>query len=70
MTKVKEVLQNVDYALLRGQKTALIHHINKSKYSFSIDCFDGIVDLLDNLQDAIVEDEIKTEQEVFGDYPR
>ena len=70
MKKIEDVLRKTDYPLLREQKTALIHHINKSKRSFSTDCFDGLIEFLDNLQDAIVDDRIKTEYEVFGSTPR
>ncbi|MCK5605523.1 hypothetical protein KAR91_26760 [Candidatus Pacearchaeota archaeon] len=70
MKKVEEVLHKTDYVLLREQKIALIHHVNKAKRSFSIDCFDGLIEFLDNLQDAVVDDRIKTEYEVFGSTPR
>ena len=69
MGAVNKVIKNIDSPLLRAQKDDLLDHINKNRglvFSDKIYAFQGLISLLDELQDAVVEDGIKTEKEVFG----
>lgn len=58
MAGVVETLKRVDWKLLRSQKAWLVHAATPEA--------DGLTMLLDALQDAVVEDGIATEKEVFG----
>ena len=61
-----EFATSVDYNLLQQQKTILVDiatipYLSQEK----TDALDGIINLIDAFQDAIVESHIKTEDEVF-----
>ena len=61
-----EFATSVDYNLLQQQKTILVDiatipYLSQEK----TDALDGIINLIDAFQDAIVESHIKTEEEVF-----
>ena len=66
MKKTLKVVSRIDYPLLREQKISLLNHIRKHKGEFSSDHFDGLVCMIDEIQDAVIEDGIKTKEEVFG----
>ena len=71
MSKIEEVVAGIDFDLLRKQKLAVLEHIEKLKLTFSTTPLptlelSGIINMLDDIQDAVVEDGIKTEAEVFG----
>lgn len=75
MTEVEKVLNNVDYVMLRKQKDAIVRRtfkINGKKGRITNDeiierdYLDGLINFLDNIQDAVVMDEIRTEEQVFG----
>ena len=61
-----EFATSVDYNLLQQQKAILVDiatipYLSQEK----TDALDGIINLIDAFQDAIVESHIKTEEEVF-----
>ena len=67
---VNIVIHNIDYDLLREQKLQLIKISNeyeKGKRIVLFDTLDGIINLLDAIQDAVVADGIKTKIQVFGE---
>lgn len=71
MSKVLNVVRRIDYPLLKDQKLQLLElsRLGKTSDLFTQeddDALDGIISLLDELQDAVVKDGIKTEEEVFG----
>lgn len=71
MSKVLNVIKRIDYPLLKDQKLQLLElsRLGKTSDLFTQeddDALDGIIALLDELQDAVVDDGIKTEKEVFG----
>lgn len=59
MASVTETFQRIDWKLLRKQKKWLLKQRPDEKA-------DGLINLLDALQDAAVEDGIATGKEVFG----
>jgi hypothetical protein len=71
MSKVLNTVKRIYYPLLRHQKTTLLE-LSKAGESSDFftredhDALNGIINLIDRLQDAVVEDGIKTEKEVFG----
>ena len=69
MKKTGRVIRTIDYPLLKKQKEGLLDHITRNRGSIMSDkiaLFDGLICLIDEIQDAVVEDGIKTEKEVFG----
>lgn len=58
-------LEQIDYNKLRNQKSELIELINSTQ-GHGTSTLDGIVHLIDSIQDYAVSDLKKTETEVFG----
>ena len=54
-------VKNIDWKLLKRQKRWLLY--DHGEYAL------GLINLLDNLQDAVVADGLATEQQVFGELP-
>lgn len=65
MTKSELILDKIDYKQLREQKSQLLETINERSGNSS-DPLDGLVHLLDALQDNAVNFLGKTEEKVFG----
>jgi hypothetical protein len=61
MSVLHDVVRKIDWELLRAQKSSLLWSGN--------DLGMGVVELIDALQDAAVEDGLATEAEVFDDAP-
>lgn len=64
---LEEFVQTVDWDLLRQQKHDLVSHVN----AVDIPCREsliGILHLIDGLQDAVVDANLKTEHDVFGTF--
>jgi hypothetical protein len=68
MDKSARVIKNIDYPLLKEQKEGFLKCIDgmPSYLAVNNELLEGLLCLLDELQDAVVEDGIKTEKEVFG----
>ena len=64
--KVTITLENVDWKLLQEQKESLVKHAMDTKESDLRDCLDGVINFLDAIQDAAVNQNQVTEKEVFG----
>lgn len=64
MKNYEQVLRSLDWKLLREQKDYCFNESANNKDAEEI--YDGIVNLIDHLQDAAVLDGIATEEEVFG----
>jgi hypothetical protein len=60
---VQRVLAKTDWALLREQKEWLLR---MAEYVDNPEHADGLINLLDSIQDAVVEDGIRSKQIVFG----
>lgn len=69
MEKLNRIIKTIDYPLLRKQKESLLKCIDgmPAHLATNNDLLEGLLCLLDEIQDAVVEDGIKTEKEVFGD---
>jgi hypothetical protein len=62
-----EFANSVDYKLLQEQKLTLINLLSHpSLAQTQVDDLDGILVFLDGFQDAIVESNLKTEEDVFS----
>lgn len=73
MSEVERVVSGLNFNLLRHQKLALLKctdpktgSLVKNVLLYAGD-LDGIINMIDSIQDAVVEDGIKTEAEVFGE---
>ena len=74
MSAVENVVSRANFAMLRKQKLSLVRRmfkLNKRKHLTNEekdehDYLQGIINFLDAIQDAVVEDGIKTERQVFG----
>lgn len=64
MKHCEEVLKNLNWGLLRLQKDYFLNEAANNKEADEI--YNGIVSLIDHLQDAAVLDGVATEDEVFG----
>lgn len=64
MKHCEEILRNMNWALLREQKEYCVNEAANAPDVAAI--YDGIISLIDHLQDAAVLDGIATEDEVFG----
>ena len=67
--EVPEFIQNIDWELLKEQKLSLLDLVNKNNESLTdkqIDALDGIIGLIDSLQDSAVDDYGFEEERVFG----
>ena len=60
MSKVDEVVRKIDWTLLREQKDALLGSDSDEAH--------GLLNLLDNLQDAALADALATVEQIFGRY--
>jgi hypothetical protein len=59
--------KSIDWVLLRSQKQSLVAMASDaSKPASEIEVFDGVIALLDHIQDDAVAKGLATEQEVFG----
>lgn len=69
MEKIRDVLMRTDWTLLQAQKKTLLWVLNSQACAELEDEWlaeiDGIVNFIDCLQDAVVADGLKTEEEVF-----
>lgn len=64
MTNLESVMKGVDWELLREQKVFLFNEANNN--SDAEEVCEGLLNLLDNLQDAVVADGLASAEEVFG----
>ena len=64
MSAIESVMLRIDWLLLRMQKAYLFNEANNDAENGHI--YDGMVCLIDALQDAAVADGLATEEEVFG----
>ncbi len=65
MSKAREVLQHIDWTLLREQKD---YCLNEAANNAEVGhLYMGIVHLMDSLQDAAFADGLGTEQQIFGE---
>lgn len=65
---VKDVLAGIDWPRLREQKLVLIRMANDEDIPLEDqDALAGVVHLIDALQDAVVDEGLETEAEVFGE---
>ena len=65
MTNLESVMKGVDWELLREQKVFLFNEWNNNRDAEEV-C-EGLLNLLDNLQDAVVADGLASAEEVFGE---
>lgn len=56
---INDVVKNIDWAELRVQKAALISYVDHDPI------LEGIVNLIDNIQDAAIDSNLATFSEVF-----
>ncbi len=64
-----ELLRNIDYELLRLQKQQLLGLVTSEFSPINPDqhaAIEGIITLIDSIQDCAVDNEIFSESEVFG----
>ncbi len=69
MSEINNIIEKLDFKLLREQKAELIAYTYYNRTSMPVKrvgAIDGIINMLDSIQDAVVQDGIKTEEEVFG----
>ena len=66
MQAVERVIRGIDFKLLREQKRGILDHIKCHTEKELIEPLDGIINLIDAIQDAVVVDGIATEKEVFN----
>ena len=69
MSEVSRIIESLDFKLLREQKAELVAYTCYNRSSMSakrVGAIDGIINMLDSIQDAVVRDGIKTEEEIFG----
>jgi hypothetical protein len=63
----EQLFTNIDWALLRNQKINLIEISElENLTSFQKEALDGILNIIDGLQDAVVDDDLFTELVVCG----
>ena len=65
MTRLQSFADRIDYALLQTQKLTLLH-LASVHDGHQRESLDGIIALIDELQDAVVADGIKAESDVFA----
>lgn len=65
MTRADNILRHIDWETLREQKEFCWNESNK--YSASAYIYDGLLHLIDSIQDAAVDDHVATEAEIFGE---
>ena len=74
MKETLKVISNIDFAMLKEQKQLLIEtikSIEEEAENFGddaqdkLDALNGILNMIDSIQDAIVRDGFRTEEEVF-----
>ena len=64
MKQCEQILARMDWELLREQKDYCLNELDNNKEAEEI--YNGIIHLIDHMQDAAVIDGIATEEEVFG----
>ncbi len=67
MSELRTTMENVDFKLLRAQKEMLMDITEEMVLltEKGKELAEGLISLLDSLQDATVADNIKSEKEVF-----
>ena len=65
MTNLESVMKDIDWELLREQKAYLFNEANNNRDAEEV-C-EGLLNLLDNLQYAVVADGLASAEEVFGE---
>lgn len=66
MKETLKVISNIDFALLKEQKLELLKVLDVILPEESMyEALNGILNMIDNIQDAIVRDGFRTEEEVF-----
>ncbi len=65
MPRLQSFAASVDYALLQTQKLTLLY-LASVHDGHQRESLDGIIALIDELQDAVVADGIKAESDVFN----
>lgn len=65
MSNLSNTVSKIDWQLLREQKDYLVNEANNWNDS-APNVYDGIVNLIDAIQDNAIADGLATEQEVFG----
>lgn len=70
MKKPPKFIRKIDFELLRTQKLCLINLINDNTTidNPDKDLLEGVVSLIDNIQDYAVDKMKYTKKEVFGDF--
>jgi hypothetical protein len=58
MAAIRDVVERIDWDLLRDQKSWLL--------AMGVELGEGVIGLLDEIQDAAVADGLATEEAVFG----
>ena len=66
MSQLDKVIANIDYKLLQQQKQSLIDLLDMEEVMPVWEQLEGLISLIDSVQDAVVEDGIETEENVFG----
>ncbi len=72
MLSPESFIQNIDWKLLSGQKTQLLELIGAPAPKLpmeAVEALDGIVHLIDGIQDLAVQSRLATEAEVFAADP-
>lgn len=65
--KIVDTISAIDFKLLREQKAELVGSIGVlDDLGYSVVKLNGILHTLDAIQDAVVEQGLATEEEVFG----
>jgi hypothetical protein len=65
---VKDVVGNIDWAMLRGQKACIASILVEAAaegHIARVEHLDGLMHLIDNIQDAAVDEGVATVKEVF-----
>lgn len=63
---IRNVIEQIDWKLLREQKEYCINEANNNHEVGHI--YDGLVNLIDAIQDAAINDGLATETQVFGEF--
>lgn len=67
MKNTTKVISNIDFAMLNNQKMTLLRLMDTIlEDEKQYDDVQGIINMIDSIQDAIVRDGFRTEAEVFG----
>lgn len=63
---IRNVIEQVDWKLLRDQKLYCLNEWNNNPEA--CDIYSGLVNMIDAIQDAAIADGLATETEVFGEF--